>query len=93
MGSGYAVPVYLSDHPEKDGEILDEAEDTFGIRSIQADAQNGFRLNGRPLNLKGGCLHHDNGFLGACAYPKAERRKLEISSSKVALAAGGRPSS
>lgn len=63
---------------EEDGEILDEAEDTFGIRSIQADAQNGFRLNGRPLNLKGGCLHHDNGFLGACAYPKAERRKLEI---------------
>ncbi|HIS25410.1 MAG TPA: DUF4982 domain-containing protein [Candidatus Pullilachnospira intestinigallinarum] len=63
----------------KEGEgILDTAGDTFGIRNIQVDAVNGFRLNGRRLNLKGGCIHHDNGFLGACAYPKAEKRKLEI---------------
>ena len=30
------------------------------------------------MNLKGGCVHHDNGFLGACAYPKAEERKMKI---------------
>lgn len=59
-------------------EILDTAADTFGIRSIEVDAVRGFRLNGRKMNLKGGCIHHDNGFLGACAYPKAEKRKLEI---------------
>lgn len=63
---------------EKDGEILDTAADTFGIRTISADAVHGFRLNGRMMNLKGGCIHHDNGFLGACAYPKAEERKLQI---------------
>lgn len=55
---------------EKDGEILDEAEDTFGIRKIEADAVHGFRLNGKSMKLKGGCVHHDNGLLGACAYPK-----------------------
>lgn len=58
--------------------ILDSAGDTFGIRKIEVDAEQGFRLNGRRILLKGGCIHHDNGFLGACAYPKAEKRKLEI---------------
>lgn len=59
-------------------EILDTAEDTFGIRTIEADAVHGFRLNGKQINLKGGCVHHDNGFLGACAYPKAEERKIRL---------------
>lgn len=59
-------------------EILDTAEDCFGIRSLSADAENGFLLNGKPLKLKGGCIHHDNGFLGACAYPKAEERKIRL---------------
>lgn len=59
-------------------EILDSEEDTFGIRSISVDTQNGFRLNGRTVNMKGGCIHHDNGLLGACAYPKAEERKIKI---------------
>ena len=62
----------------KDGEVTDQAEDTFGIRKIEVDAVNGFRLNGKKMNLKGGCIHHDNGFLGACAYPKAEERKIQI---------------
>lgn len=70
----YTYKIYL----EKDGEILDSAEDTFGIRKIEADAVNGFRLNGKKMKLKGGCVHHDNGFLGACAYPKAEERKMRI---------------
>ena len=59
----------------EDGIILDTAGDTFGIRKIEVDAARGFRLNGRQIKLKGGCVHHDNGFLGACAYPKAEREK------------------
>ena len=63
---------------ESNGEIMDVAEDTFGIRTIEADVVNGFRLNGKKINLKGGCIHHDNGFLGACAYPKAEERKMRI---------------
>lgn len=57
-------------------EELDVAEDQFGIRTISVDAINGFCLNGKTVKLKGGCIHHDNGFLGACAYPKAEERKI-----------------
>lgn len=63
---------------KKQGEVQDVTEDTFGIRTIEVDVENGFRLNGRKMNLKGGCVHHDNGFLGACAYPKAEERKMKI---------------
>lgn len=55
----------------------DEGEVRFGIRKIEIDAQNGFRLNGQRMKLRGGCIHHDNGMLGACAYPAAERRKIE----------------
>ena len=60
------------------GVILDETEDTFGIRTISIDTVNGFQLNGKTIKMKGGCLHHDNAFAGACAYPKAEERKIEI---------------
>lgn len=63
---------------KKQGEVQEVTEDTFGIRTIEVDVENGFRLNGRKMNLKGGCVHHDNGFLGACAYPKAEERKMKI---------------
>lgn len=56
----------------------ERVETTFGIRSIEADAENGFRLNGREIKLKGGCIHHDHAFLGAAAYPRAEERKIEI---------------
>ena len=50
----------------------------FGIRSIEFSAEKGFLLNGEPTLLKGGCVHHDNGLLGASAYDRAETRKLEI---------------
>ena len=58
--------------------ILDSSETAFGIRTISANAKEGFSLNGRTMKIKGGCIHHDNGFLGACAYPKAEERKIKM---------------
>lgn len=61
-----------------DGEETDAGEVRVGIRVIEIDAKNGFRLNGRKMKLRGGCIHHDNGCLGACAYPDAERRKIRI---------------
>ena len=42
------------------------------------DAENGFRLNGVAMKLKGGCVHHDNGLLGAASYDRAEERKIEL---------------
>lgn len=50
----------------------------FGIRTIEIDARQGFRLNGVPMKLRGGCIHHDNGMLGAAAFPRAEERKIGI---------------
>jgi beta-galactosidase len=50
----------------------------FGIRSFSFDATNGFTLNGIPTKLKGGCVHHDNGPLGAKAYDRAEERRVEL---------------
>lgn len=60
------------------GKTLDRVETTFGIRTIRFDAANGFTLNGKRVLLKGGCIHHDNGPLGAAAIDRAEERKIEI---------------
>ncbi len=57
---------------------LDEASETFGIRMVEVDAVRGFRLNGVPLKLKGGCVHHDNGLLGAVSLYDAEERKIRL---------------
>lgn len=64
--------IYANNHLE------DEYKSTFGIRSVSVDAQKGLLLNGVPLKLKGGCVHHDNGPLGAKAYDRAEERKVEL---------------
>jgi beta-galactosidase len=58
--------------------ITDTTETNFGIRSIQVDAEKGFLLNGQPLKMKGGCVHHDNGVMGSAAYDRSEERKVEI---------------
>jgi len=58
--------------------MVDRVETNFGIRTIKFDALSGFQLNGRPMKLKGGCFHHDNGPLGAKSYDRAEERKVEL---------------
>lgn len=57
---------------------VDRAETNIGIRSIRFDADKGFLLNGKRVILKGGCIHHDNGPLGAAAIDRAEERKIEL---------------
>lgn len=61
-----------------DGRLRDEIRIPFGIRTLSFSADKGFLLNGKPLKLKGGCIHHDNGLLGAAAIPRAEERKVEL---------------
>ena len=41
-------------------------------------AENGFQLNGKSMKLKGGCIHHDNGILGAASFYDAEYRKVKL---------------
>lgn len=62
----------------KGANIADETKTSFGIRSVKFTAQNGFQLNGKTIKLNGGCVHHDNGCLGAAAFDRAEERKVEL---------------
>ena len=57
---------------------LDRHTTPFGIRTIEFDARRGFLLNGRYLKLKGVCMHHDLGALGAAVNRRATERQLEI---------------
>jgi beta-galactosidase len=57
---------------------IDEYTLDFGIRSISFSVDKGFLLNGKALLLKGACMHHDNGLLGAAAFKDAEYRRVEL---------------
>jgi beta-galactosidase len=60
------------------GRTADAIATPFGIRRLEIDAERGLRINGEPVKLRGGCLHHDNGLLGACAIDRAEERRVEL---------------
>jgi beta-galactosidase len=62
----------------KDKKVIDDFQTTFGIRSIEFSIENGFQLNGETVILNGGCVHHDNGCLGAAAFDRAEERRVEL---------------
>ena len=68
----YKYVVELSDG----GRLLDRDTTTFGIRSIELKAGDGFYLNGRKLKFQGACLHHDLGPLGAAVNEAAMRRQI-----------------
>jgi beta-galactosidase len=62
----------------RDGKPVDELTTPFGVRSVEWSAENGFLLNGRPVKMAGGCIHHDNGPLGAAAFDAAEERRVRL---------------
>ena len=68
----YKYVVELSDG----GRLLDRDTTTFGIRSIELKAGDGFYLNGRKLKFQGACLHHDLGPLGAAVSEATMRRQI-----------------
>lgn len=57
--------------------VLDEKTDTFGIREISW-SRDGLKINGNVIKLKGGCVHHDNGIIGAASYKASEQRKVQL---------------
>ncbi|MBN1246424.1 MAG: DUF4982 domain-containing protein [Anaerolineae bacterium] len=61
----------------ENGRVLDEVTEAFGIRTV-AWFNQGLFINGKETLLRGGCIHHDNGILGACAYDQAEARRVRI---------------
>ena len=70
----YQAQIQLSQNKK----VIDETKTDFGVRSIKFTAENGFELNGKKVKISGGCMHHDNGCLGAAAFDRAEERKVEL---------------
>lgn len=60
------------------GKVVDRYETVFGLRSFRWDSATGFYLNDKPLKIKGVCLHHDLGCLGAAVNTRAIERQLQI---------------
>lgn len=56
----------------------DEKRIEIGIRSLVWSAKQGLLVNGQRVLLRGGCIHHDHGVLGACEYYDAEERRIRI---------------
>lgn len=54
------------------------AEVRFGVRTLSWGEEQGFAMNGKRVILRGACIHHDNGFLGATCDPEAVERKVRI---------------
>jgi beta-galactosidase len=69
---------FCSSHLVSGGVCIDEDRHSFGIRTLQLDRRHGLRINGEALKLRGGCIHHDNGVLGAGTFERAEERRAEI---------------
>lgn len=61
-----------------EGEVVDDDRTTFGIRTLALDARHGLRINGEPVLLRGACVHHDNGPIGAATIGRAEERRVEL---------------
>lgn len=56
--------------------ITDEITVPAGIRTIRFDGDRGFFLNGESMKLKGICVHHDAGALGAAVPKEVWARRL-----------------
>lgn len=61
----------------KDSTVIDSSETRFGMRTLTW-GKTGLLVNGIPVKLRGACIHHDNGILGACAFKDAEVRRVRI---------------
>ncbi|HEX7780499.1 MAG TPA: glycoside hydrolase family 2 TIM barrel-domain containing protein, partial [Vicinamibacterales bacterium] len=57
--------------------VLDQEQTRFGIRTLRLDPRHGLRINGETVKLRGACVHHDNGILGAAAIARAEERRVQ----------------
>lgn len=63
---------------EADGSTIDEQRQKLGVRTVSFSAEGGFQLNGVTRKIKGVCLHHDLGPLGAAVNKAAIIRQIRI---------------
>lgn len=70
----YTLETRITDNS---GNVIDADVERIGLRTIHFDPDKGFTLNGKPMKLKGVCLHHDNGALGAAVPREVTVRRLQ----------------
>jgi len=79
--------LWSAQHPElysleselvRNGATIDLVRQPYGVRVISFDPRTGMVVNGTQVKLYGGCIHHDNGLLGACAFRDADERRLRL---------------
>ena len=73
----YRCVVELREAKDPSSALLDAAETSFGIRLLSW-SPNGFFVNGNKTLLQGGCIHCDNGILGAASFPESEYRRIRL---------------
>lgn len=61
-----------------DDREVDREEGRIGVRTLVMDGLRGLLINDIPTKLRGTCIHHDNGILGACAFAQAEARRVSV---------------
>lgn len=71
--SCYTLAVKL----KKNG-IIDMQLARYGLRMLTWNPKKGLEINGVETKLRGACIHHDNGILGAKEYEEIELRKIKI---------------
>ena len=71
------IGIFKTHFIETEEKVSDCDSTLFGIRTVTADVRNGLQLNGKSIKLKGGCVHHDNGLLGAVSLYDAEVRRIQ----------------
>lgn len=60
------------------GTVSDTWTQPVGLRTVAVEPGRGLLVNGRPTLLRGACIHHDNGVIGAATLAAAERRRVRI---------------
>lgn len=63
---------------ERDGQVIDQAQETFGIRIVAVDAEKGLLVNGIHTFLRGGCIHNDNSVIGVVNTPATELHRAKV---------------
>lgn len=63
---------------QKGGQVVDQMQTYFGIRTAKFDPNQGFLLNEKILKLNGVCQHADLGALGMAVNTRALQRQIEI---------------
>jgi beta-galactosidase len=86
-GKGSGIALWSPENPHlykaviklyADEMLVDEVTKYYGHRTVELSAREGLLINGEPVELIGGCVHHDNGPLGAAAFDRAEERRVEL---------------